>query len=184
MFIKAEIWTVGKTDKGIAALLRLPSSARCVPVYVDSSEAQAILTSLAGVKEQPPHLSEVLNSFSRAVSVKPESIEILKSGSPGQYRSIVHFAGNESRFSLNTRTPDALALALRAGIPIFLEENISEEDSISVSLAEPEMPFATQLSRLQEELSRRVNEEDYEQAAKIRDRIHQIEERIRSENGQ
>jgi bifunctional DNase/RNase len=182
MFIKAEIWTVGRTENGMAALLRLPSSSRCVPVYVDSGEAQAILTSLAGVKEQPPRLPEVLNSFSKAVSVKPESIEILKSGSPGQYRSIVHFAGNETRFSLNTRTPDALALALRAGIPIFLEENISEEDSISVSMAEPEMPFATQLSRLQEELSRRVHEEDYEQAAKIRDRIHQIEERIRSEN--
>ena len=182
MFIKAEIWTVGRTEKGMAALLRLPSSARCVPVYVDSAEAQAILTSLAGVKEQPPRMTEVLNSFCKAVSIKPESVEIIKSGSPGQYRSIVHFTGNETRFSLNTRTPDALALALRAGIPIFLEENISEEDSISVNMAEPEMPFATQLSRLQEELSRRVDEEDYEQAAKIRDRIHQIEERIRAGN--
>jgi bifunctional DNase/RNase len=181
MFIKAEIWTVGRTENGMAALLRLPSSARCVPVYVDNAEAQAILTSLAGVKEQPPRMSEVLSSLCKAVSVSPESVEILKSGSPGQYRSIVHFNGKESRFSLNTRTPDALALALRTGIPIFLEENISEEDSISVSMAEPEMPFATQLSRLQEELSRRVNEEDYEQAARIRDRIHQIEERIRSE---
>ncbi len=182
MFIKAEIWTVGRTENGMAALLRLPSSARCVPVYVEPAEAQAILSSLAGVKEQPPRLPEVLSSFGKAVSVKPESIEVIKSGSPGYYRSIIHFSGNETRFSLDSRTPDALALALRTGIPIFLEEIISEEDSISVSMAEPEMPFTSQLTRLQEELNHRVSEEDYEQAAQIRDRIHQIEERIKTEN--
>ena len=113
MFIKAEIWTVGRTEKGMAALLRLPSSAQCVPVYVEPAEAQAILTSLAGVKEKPPGLPEVLSSFSRAVSVKPESVEILKGGSPGQYRSVIHFAGENSRFTLESRTPDALAVADR-----------------------------------------------------------------------
>jgi bifunctional DNase/RNase len=181
MFIKAEIWTVGRTENGMAALLRLPSSAQCVPVYVEADEAQAILTSLAGVKERPPRLSEVLTSFSRAVSVKPESVEILRGTSPGHYRSVIHFSGNDSRFTLDSRTPDALAVAVRTGIPIFLEEGISEEDAIGVSMTETEMPFATQLSRLQDELGRRVEEEDYEQAANIRDRILQIEKRMRTE---
>lgn len=181
MFIKAEIWTVGRTEHGMAALLRLPSSTQCVPVYVEPAEAQAILTSLAGVKEQPPRLTEVMTSFSKAVSVKPESVEILKSGSPGHYRSVIHFSGKDTRFTLDSRTPDALALAVRSGIPIFLEDTISQEDSINVSMAEPEMPFATQRSRLQDELGRRVEEEDYEQAARIRDRIRQIEQRMRTE---
>jgi len=180
MFIKVEIWTVGRTENGMAALLRLPASARCVPVYVEPAEAQAILTSLAGVKEHPPRLPEVLGAFGKAVSVKPESVEIFKDSSPGLYRSVIHFAGEKTRFTLDSRTPDALALALRTGVPIFLEDSISEEDSIAVSMTESEMPFATQLSRLQEELGKRVDEEDYEQAARIRDRIQQIEERTRS----
>lgn len=181
MFIKAEIWTVGRTENGMAALLRLPSSSHCVPVYVQTDEAQAILTSLAGVKEHPPSLAEVLTSFSRAVQVKPESVEILRGNSPGHYRSVIHFSGAESRFSLDSKTPDALAVAVRTGIPIFLEEGISEEDAIAVSMTETEMPFATQLSRLQDELGRRVEEEDYEQAANLRDRILQIEKRMRTE---
>ena len=181
MFIKAEIWTVGRTENGMAALLRLPSSSRCVPVYVEPAEAQALLTSLAGEKEKPPRLPEVLNSFSLAVSVKPESIEILKGGSPGYYRSVIHFSGDDVRFTLDSRTPDALALAVRSGIPIFMEDSISEEDSINVSMAEPEMPFATQRSRLQDELGRRVEEEDYEQAAMLRDRIRQLEQRMQTE---
>jgi bifunctional DNase/RNase len=181
MFIKAEIWTVGRTETGMAALLRLPSSAQCVPVYVEANEAQAILTSLAGVKEKPPGLPEVFTSFCRAVSVEPESVEILRGKAPGHYRSVIHFTGEDTRFTLDSRTPEALAVAVRTGIPIFLEASISEEDSIAVSMTETEMPFATQLSRLQDELGRRVEEEDYEQAANIRDRIHQIEQRMRTE---
>ncbi len=180
MFIKAEIWTVGRTGNGMAALLRLPSSSQCVPVYVEPAEAQAILTALGGVKEKPPRLPELVSSFSLAVSVKPESVEILKADSPGYYRSVIHFSGEDTRFTLDSRTPDALAIALRSGIPIFLENSISEEDSINVNLAEPGMPFATQRSRLQDELGRRVEEEDYEQAAMLRDRIRQIEQRIQT----
>ena len=152
MFIKAEIWTVGRTESGMAALLRLPDSARCVPVSVEPAEAQVILSSLSGVSEKPPAWTELMAAYSRAVSVKPESVEILRGGSLGVYRAVIHFSGNSSRFSLDARAADALALAVRSGIPIFLEEAIPEEDSIAVSMAEPEMPFATQLSRLKIEL--------------------------------
>lgn len=180
MFVKAEIWTVGKTEAGLAALLRIPGSARCVPVIVEPAEAQILLSSLSGVSQTPPSWTELMAAFSTAVSVKPESVEILRSEIPGSYRAVIHFAGEQSRFTLNARTPDALALAIRSGVSIFLEDTIPEEDSIAVSMAEPEPPFSTQLKRLKKELENRVNEEDYEQAARIRDRILQIEERMRS----
>lgn len=180
MFIKAEIWTVGKTSNGIAALLRLPGSSRCVPVYIDNIEAQAILSALSGVKESPPRYPELISSLSRALSVNLESVEIFKGGSSGSYRSVIHFAGRDSRFTLDARTPDALAIALRAGIPIFLDDSIPEDDSIGVSMAEPELPITAQLGRLRTELGLRINEEDYEQAARIRDRINQIEEQMRA----
>jgi len=181
MFIKTEIWTVGRTESGMAALLRLPSSARCVPVYVEPTEAQMILTALAGVNERPPRFPEFFSALCSAMAVAPESVEILKDGSKGQYRAVVHFRGDGTRFSLYSRTPDALAFAVRSGISIFLEDAIPEEDSISVSMAEPEMSFGAQLSRLREELGNRVDEEDYEQAARIRDRIQMIERRMRAE---
>ncbi len=180
MFVKAELWTVGKTETGMAALMRIAGSARCIPVYVEPSEAQILLAALSGISQDPPGWTEMMAAFGVAVSVNPESIEILRSGIQGQYRAVVHFTGDSTRFSLNTRTPDALALALRTGVPIFLEEAIPEEDSITISMAETEPPFTTQLKRLRSDLKRRVAAEDYEQAARIRDRILQIEERMRS----
>lgn len=180
MFIKAEIWTVGKTSSGIAALLRLPGSTRCVPVYLDNTEAQAILSALSGVKESPPRYPELFSSLSRALSVKAESVEVFKGGSPGGYRSVIHFSGKDSRFTLDARTPDALAIAVRAGIPIFLDDSIPEDDSIGVSMAEPELSVTAQLGRLRKELGLRIDEEDYEQAARIRDQINQIEAHMRT----
>ncbi len=180
MFVKAEIWTVGKTESGMAALLRLPDNSRCVPVSLESFEAQNILLSLSGIQEDPPGWTELMAAFSRAVAVKPESVEILRSEIPRKYRAVVHFRGENTHFTLNSRTPEALALAVRTGVPIFLEDSIPEEDSIAVSMAEPEAPFSLQLKRLQAELKRKVAREEYEEAANLRDRIKQIEERMRS----
>ena len=180
MFIKVEIWTVGRTEKGMAVLLRMPASVQSVPVYVEANEAQSILMALAGVQESPPRFPEFMIAFSTAVSAKPESIEILKGEIPGRYRAMVLFSSKDTRFSLDARTPDALAMAVRAGIPIFLDDMIPEEDGIGVSLAESDRPFATQLARLEGELNRRIDEEDYERAARIRDRINQIKELRRS----
>ena len=178
MFVKVDLWTVGRTENGLAALLRLPTSQRCVPVYLDPAEAQAILSSLSGTRLIPPPMSRVLDSFAQAVAVPPESIDIIRASSPGHYRSIIHFRGESTRFALDARTPDSLALAVGRGIPVFLDETIGEEDGIHVSTAETEMPFATQLARLREALESRVAEEDYEEAARIRDRIQVLEKRM------
>lgn len=182
MFIKAEIWTVGRTENGLAALLRLPGSARCVPVYLESVEAQYILSALSGTEENPPKFPGLFTALGTAMGIMPESVEILKTGSPGKFRALMHFSNDASRFTLESRVPDALSVAVHSGIPIFLEDAIAEEDSIGVSLTETEIPFATQLSRLRNELIKRVDVEDYEQAAKLRDRIKVVEERMRSES--
>jgi len=93
----------------------------------------------------------------------------------------VNFTGTERRISLDLKTPDALAIAIRAGIPIYLDDAISDTDSIGLSVTESDLPFASQITRLQAELNRRVEAEDYEEAAKIRDRIQQMEERSKNE---
>ena len=165
----------------MAVLLRLPLSARCVPIYVAPSEAQILLACLANVRERPPRFPEFVIGLCRLTSLMPDSVEIHRSNKGGGYRSIVNFTGTERRISLDLKTPDALAIAIRAGIPIYLDDAISDTDSIGLSVTESDLPFASQITRLQAELNRRVEAEDYEEAAKIRDRIQQMEERSKNE---
>jgi len=181
MFTEAEIWTIGRTKNGMAALLRLPLSARCVPIYVEPSEAQVLLASLANARERPPRFPEFILELCRLTSLVPESVEIHRGNEKGVYRSIVNFVGADKRISLDSKTPDALAIAIRASIPIYLDEAISDTDSIGISVTEPNLSFASQITRLQAELSRRVEAEDYEQAAKIRDQIQQMEKKSKNE---
>ena len=160
----------------MAALLRLPLSTRCVPVYVEPTEAQDLLASLANARVHPPRFSEFIIKLCRLTSLTLKSVEIHRSNEKGTYRSIVNFADTNKQIPLDVRTSDALALAVRAGITIYLEDTIADTDSVEVSVAETNLPLASQIVRLQAELSRRVEAEDYEQAAKIRDRIQQMEE--------
>ena len=180
MFIKVEVWTVGRTDNGIAVLLRLPASPQCVPIYVESHTAQKVLAALAGNRNNMPEYPEFFISLAKALKVKPDSMEILGSGIPGEYNAVIHFVEKESRFSLDINVSEALPLALRASIPIFIEASISEENGITVSMEEGKLPLASQISRLQGELARQIEIEDYEKAAKTRDRIKYLEEQIRS----
>jgi len=101
-------------------------------------------------------------------------------GSSGKYSSVIHFAGEDRNFTLEAWVPDALAIAVRMRIPMMVDDLILKEDGIFISMMEPKRPFDAQLGRLREELERRVEEEDYEQAAQIWNRINQIEERMRA----
>jgi len=181
MFTEAEIWTIGRTKNGMAALLRLPLSARYVPIYVDPFEAQVLLASLTSAGEHPPRFPEFIIELCRLTSLAPKSIEIHRGSKRRVYRAIVNFIGAGKRFSLDLKTPDALTIAIRAGIPIYLDDAISDTDSIGVSVTEMDLSPASQIPRLQAELSRRVEAEDYEQAAKIRDKIQQMEENSQNE---
>jgi|GEM_PF-770201 len=221
MLIRTEIWTVGKTEKGIAALLRHPNSPRCIPIYLNSSEAQIILAALAGLEERPPRFPEMFCTLSQSLRAFPQSVEIFidesddedssenggsssggltegvsagsslpegqslsldpsDRGTSGKYSSVIHFSGENRYFSLEAWVPDALAFAVRMRIPMMVDDLILKEDGIFVSMMESKNPFDAQLGRLREELERRVEEEDYEQAAQIWDRINQIEERMRA----
>ncbi|PIE05069.1 MAG: hypothetical protein CSA76_00945 [Spirochaetales bacterium] len=184
MFIKAEIWTVGRTGEGVAVLLRFPGSARCIPVPIDAAEAQSILLSVAGIEEDPPGWTEMLTSFGKSVGVRPNSVEIFRGASPGTYQALIHFSENAPEnpkgFSLKAKAPEALSLAVRSGAAIFIDEVIRREDAITVTLSETDPPFSLQLTRLKAELDKKVAAEEYEEAAGLRDRIKLIEERMRS----
>lgn len=179
MFTKVEIWNIGRTENGIAILLRVPVSAQCVPIYVEPHEAREILAALSCTREKPQSYTEFFAAFTAAVSAAPESMEIIKSNIPRQYCAIIHFVGKDTQFSLESQTSPALALAARLNIPIFIEETILEEDGAGMIISNSKTSSSAQMAHLREELALRVREEDYEKAADIRDRIKQIEDQMR-----
>ena len=112
---------------------------------------------------------------------------------PRIFYSYIYLKKDEEIIRIDTRTSDAVALAVRAECPILIYESILEQECLHISNeerrhpeefddeddeGEPEDEKKRNLPRnvtsmsLEEALEQAIKDENYELAAKIRDRIN------------
>ena len=180
MLVEAEIWTVARTDKGNAVLVKPLGSERAVPIFIGQLEAQSILIGLGNVPMPRPLTHDLFISVMEKISVTVERVEVtdLKDGT--FYARILLKQGMK-KLSIDSRPSDALGIAARLRCPLFISEAIVDEAGVAINLiteedSETEVPSETELERdkLEEELQKAIDEEDYEEAARIRDRMKEL----------
>jgi uncharacterized protein len=104
-------------------LLREDSRGRVLPVYIGDVEAQAIALALHGVKPERPLTADLLSSVIEKTGNHVDRVVI------DQVRDEVFFASiymDNGRYSVDSRPSDAIALAIRAGAPIFVASKLLE----------------------------------------------------------
>ncbi|MFO7782610.1 MAG: bifunctional nuclease family protein [Spirochaetia bacterium] len=180
MLVEAEIWTVARTDKGNAVLVKPLGSERAVPIFIGQLEAQSILIGLGNVPMPRPLTHDLFISVMEKISVTVERVEVtdLKDGT--FYARILLKQGMK-KLSIDSRPSDALGIAARLRCPLFISEAIVDEAGVAINLiteedSETEVPSETELERdrLEEELQKAIDEENYEEAARIRDRMKEL----------
>ncbi len=193
----------GLTDRGMsqgafALILKESEGPRKMPIIIGVPEAQAIANELEGVRPQRPMTHDLLRNVIEALGgqLKEIVIHTLKEGT--FYASLVF---EYTDLEIDARPSDAIAIAVRCGVPIFVTEEILSEAAIDSSEAdndsetdadrdysdEPESTLLPdvehedvekhELSRrekLESELRAAINEEDYERAARIRDELNKL----------
>lgn len=145
---------------------------RKLSVMVGAMEAQAILVTMRGVAVPRPLLHDVLTSSLEAYDISLKEVFIYKVVDGVYYSSLVlEQEGNVQR--IDTRTSDAIAMALRLKAPIYTLDSLIEREHIyddgNGSISIPVSSVA--LSVLHEALERAIREENYELAAQLRDEI-------------
>lgn len=185
--VEAEIWTVAKTDQGNAVLVKPVGGDKAVPIFIGPLEAQNILLGLGEVEIPRPlthdlllHLLETLES--RLLRVDIHTL------SEGTYYSNLVIEHLGRRLEVDARPSDSLALAVRAGCPIYIASDLIEESGVSLEQLqrasvdsavdegddEPEPsnpPREVELAELRLRLDQAVAQENYEEAARLRDEI-------------
>jgi len=84
---------------------------------------------------------------------------------------------------VDARPSDAIALAVRLGASIFVNEDVMDEAAYvpeEKETGEKEFLFKSdsgELERLKQELKKAVEKEEYEKAARLRDEIRKLESR-------
>jgi bifunctional DNase/RNase len=169
-----------------AVVLGEVNGLRRLPIVIGGFEAQAIAVALERMQPSRPLTHDLLKNFMNAFSVDLQEI-VISDLQEGIFYSKLVCINEHDTIEIDSRTSDALALAVRFGCPVYTYDHILESAGIlmedsgstkkksSVSSAEP--GSRDDLSGLSiEELNNLLNEvleqEDYIRAISIRDELN------------
>jgi bifunctional DNase/RNase len=128
-------------------LLKNDEDSRVLPIWIGSSEANAIALRLEHIEVPRPMTHDLLCGILDQTQTSLKEVRITDLRDNTYFADIV-LARREGEVHVDSRPSDAVALAVRAGAPIFVEESVFEK-TFSVD----ENASGEQLARWLEQLS-------------------------------
>ncbi|HKK82046.1 MAG TPA: bifunctional nuclease family protein [Prolixibacteraceae bacterium] len=177
--------SVSQTQTGAYALVLTEENGdRRIPIIIGPVEAQSIAIQLEGLHPPRPLTHDLFKNIAQAFNIELVEIVIYKL-EEGIFYSELICEQNGNRIAVDSRTSDAVALALRFKCPIFTSDDILskagivvevadnvEDEDVYPSEADGESGFDVQtLEELENMLQQAVQEENYELASELRDEI-------------
>ncbi len=157
---------------------------RQIPIIIGAYEAQALLLSMKGVHPPRPLTHQLFASLIEAMGGRLLRVLIYKVDN-GVFYSYLYVKTEEKLLRIDARTSDAIILSIRMGAPLFIYEDILAAECLrkehlkpssasDENLSQADKSFCEEeLEALQSALQRAIEEENYEQAAQLRDQINQ-----------
>ena len=149
-----------------------PDEARRIPVVVGAAEAQSIAVHLEQVMPSRPLTHDLFVSMFHAYKIELQRVTIY-SFKDGVFASLMHVSNGDLELDIDARTSDAIAIALRAGAPIFTTPEVMELTSYQWRRDgdyKPHKPVRLEdlpVDKLERRMQHYVDKEQYEKAAHI-----------------
>lgn len=176
-----------QTQSGAYALLLIEENGeRRIPIIIGGFEAQAIVIKLENLDPPRPLTHDLFKKFADEFNISVIEVMIHKL-EEGVFFSKLVCNNGEKEYSIDSRTSDAVAIALRFGCPIFITEEILDKAGITINPTDTEISTSNEVDSLfdpertrydtysDEELYKMIDDavktEDYERAANVRDEI-------------
>lgn len=171
-----------------AVVLGEVNGLRRLPIVIGGFEAQAIAVALEKMQPSRPLTHDLMKNFMNSFGVDLHEIIICDLQEGIFYSKLVCSSENDT-VEIDSRTSDALALAVRFGCPIYTYENILESAGILMEdtgkkkksvmapqeeevIADKDSLKSLSLEELQSLLTEVLEKEDYIRAIAIRDEIN------------
>ena len=175
-----------QTQSGAYALvLGEQDGNRRLPIIIGGFEAQAIAIELEDMTPSRPLTHDLFKSFADSFQINIKEV-LIYNLMEGIFHAKLICQQGDSEVEIDTRTSDAVALAVRFKCPIFTHEFILKEAGIVLeegteSTSKPSAKKAKKekkgiaslsLAELNSKLDAALETEDYEEASRIRDEIN------------
>lgn len=159
-----------------------------IPVVIGAPEAQSIAMRMENIVPPRPLTHDLFVSFAHTFGVKLREVFIYKF-EDGIFSSELTFTDGDRTITIDARTSDAIAIAIRTGSPIYTTKEIlnetgfiiesqttqnstesshktNDDEEIPSMMRSPKIENYT-IEELERTLSRLISEEKYEEAARV-----------------
>lgn len=116
-----------KTETQIV-ILRDDGNTDILPIWVGVSEGNAIRFALEGIIPPRPMTHDLLKGLLEHLGVQIKKI-VVNEFQNNTYFATIHMQTKEGHHTVDARPSDALALALRTGVPIYATEVVLQKKS-------------------------------------------------------
>ena len=185
-----------QTQSGAYALILIEENGeRRIPIIIGGFEAQAIVIKLENLEPPRPLTHDLIKKIADQFDITIIEVVIHKL-EEGVFFSKLICNNGEKEYSIDSRTSDAVAIALRFGCPIYIGEEILERAQLTNAPSNTELSNSEENENIpesspkyakysDEELYKMIDEavktEDYERAATIRDEIEKRKKKKQKE---
>lgn len=182
--------SVSQSQSGAYALVLAEENGdRRIPIIIGPVEAQSIAIQLEGLKPPRPLTHDLFKQMANAFDIEITEVVIYKLEEGIFYSELICIRDGKP-IVIDSRTSDAVALALRFSCPIYTSEEILQRAGIVIEFEnehgqeEWHQPSSEDVSRgkhkyekytsaeLTQMLNNAIGAEDYEKASAIRDEIN------------
>ncbi len=170
-----------------ALVLKETNGQRRLPIIIGAFEAQSIALEMEGIKPPRPLTHDLMKNL--IDSLGGELVDVFIN----ELRDGTFFARlNLETQEIDSRPSDAIALAVRYGVPIYVSDQVMDEasfipeaeDAEKISIPpkkeqpeEPAAPAPPRAEQVRKQLDEAIAREDYEKAAQLRDELRKLQAR-------
>ncbi len=104
-------------------ILRDEEEKRSLPIWVGLFEANAIALELEKISTPRPMTHDLIKNILESLEAKVEKI-VVNDLRDNTFFALIHLRLGEEEITVDSRPSDAIALALRVGAPIFVDEDV------------------------------------------------------------
>ena len=175
--VKIQKITYYHPSRSYAVILKELDGDRSLPVLIGAFEAQSIAMAMEYIETPRPLTHDLITNLIKGIDANLSAVKIIKL-KDGVFYSVLDIKSNKiGQREIDSRPSDALAIALRMHAPILVSTEIMNEAIIlekDLQNIEDEMEQDPMIENLEKQLQKAIEEEEYEVAARIRDKIKNI----------
>lgn len=127
----ADVHSTNQVSEAVSLIMREIGGTRYVPIIIGISEARAILLEVNKVHTSRPLTHELLSNLMKRLEVNIEEVNIVHYSEGVFYAEMVMKMAGSEVFFLDARPSDAIAVAIRRKVPIYMNGDVFEANCIN-----------------------------------------------------